>query len=334
MILKHKHRMIVSHSEITTWKTCRMKWMWQYYEKLRPVQQNKPITIGSLGHVGIAALLENKNWMSAIATAAESYKRPDMFEDEIMAVDKMASDVQTMVGMYVKTYAQNDKFKLVGSEIPFEIPIAGVKHKCIGYFDAMVEDSQGNKWLMEHKFPSQQFRSWEDTELSTQLGIYQWAAMRIGTPVMGIIYNQILAKTPQMPKLLKNGQAMSRAEIYCDWDMYKRCLESNGFNPAEYAEEMIPKLYSKKFCERYTILRNYDQVRMYAEELATVAYTLVSGHKHIYMCDNPIHCRSCQFRELCMEKVRGRDPEHMIEAAYYRQDSVDYKPGDTLVDSI
>ena len=43
----------------------------------------------------------------------------------------------------------------------------------------------------------------------------------------------------------------------------------------------------------------------------------MASRKRIYMCDSPLLCSSCQFKELCLESVRGRDPQNLVEAGAF-----------------
>lgn len=317
MILSAIHRPEVSFSEILTWKTCRMRWFWSYHLNLAPITAKRPLSVGRMGHVGLAAYLQGEDWNAAIDKEAEEAIK-HMFQEDAEQLLQWRDTSKQLVTRYAQHYV-NDRFKVLHVEVPFELKPRGLRNnRWIGYIDTILQDESGDNWLVEHKFPEQQFRSEEDMDLSTQIGMYQYIADRLGIKVIGTIYNQILAKLPATPKINMNG-SISRSEIYCDWETYADFVVANGGMSTDYIADMFPKLAGKEFFRRHFIYRPKTQVALYREELEAVTWSLIAKRKHIFMSDNAINCRGCSYKELCMEKARGRDPQNMIDSMYQQK---------------
>lgn len=325
MIFKHPHRIEVSYSELSTWKTCRTKWYWGYGLNLEPRTQNIKMTVGKFGHIGMAAMLKREDWERAMYLASEELKKSnELWADEIEIIDDAHMKARSILYRYERTLDWKS-FKVIGTEISFEVSVPYVKHKLIGIIDAVIEDNAGSLWIVEHKFPAQ-LRPIEDIEMSMQIGIYQYVMQKLKLPVVGTIYNQLIAKVPQLPQLNKNG-SMSRTDIACDWETYRAELLRNRLEPSDY-HDMEEKLNKKIFFHSHRLYRSQQQVKVFGQEIAAATYELVRTRKSIFMSESAINCRSCQFRELCMEVLRGRDPIDMIEAAYKQRESKAHSAGE------
>lgn len=305
----------VSFSSIQTWKTCRLRHHWRYDRNLEPNRYEPRMTLGTLCHAGIEGWLTYKYIGSIIATKAQEFaSERGYFEEEQGALNELAILAQNVVSRYIDDHTHWLKaHRPVVVEEPFDLKIPGTRNRIQGRFDAILKDANG-LWLAEWKFPAR-FRSEEDVELSTQLAIYQWAAIRCGYPVIGILYNQILPRLPAIPEQNKNGTT-SRKEIMTDWETYAATVRERGEDPSLYEEEMKPKLANKEFFRSYRIYRTPEQVEHYVEELVAVSRDINSPKRRVYACENSIHCGGCQYREICLEAARGRDPEEIIASAY------------------
>ena len=307
----------VSFTEISAWKTCRRKWWWRYDQLIEPKNLAPQITMGTLCHIGMAACLKHEDHEKAIVAKVELElaKFPDMFDEErdvLLQQSDLAVHVveRAVTGGPWASNLENARH----TERMFDVAIPKCKHHVMGVFDTFLSDYYG-WWLTEWKFPKV-FRQEDDTELSTQLAIYQWAAPLMGfKPVVGILYCQILPKLPQVPEQNKNGST-SRREIYTDWQTYAATVKLRGESPESYEEEMKPKLAEKDFWRMFRIYRTPEQVAGFVPELRATACDIATKKKRIYPCENSIHCGGCMYRELCLEMARGRDPSNVIEQSF------------------
>jgi hypothetical protein len=221
----------------------------------------------------------------------------------------------TVVGNYTRRH-EEDGLSIVATEKQFDVKLPGFGARLTGFWDALVKDQAGRLWIMDHKFVfNGQFRNEWELDMDLQLGIYHWAALMLGLPVVGTIYNMIRAEAPRMPALLKDGKALSRAAIVTDWHTYKQAIEAHGFNVADYWE-MEAKLSTVKFYERHCIDRTSAQVSMFAEDMLQRTIDMRRRNKSIYMTPSRNNCTSCPFRDLCTAKLRNHDLDDYMKTLY------------------
>jgi len=304
---RNKH---FSWSQIQAWCACRMKWYWTYEVGIVRKRVERAPFIGACGHVAIAAKLRGDNYEQAVCDWLEQEisKKP-LFEEEETEYREMADLVIKIMSRYLDNY--DDDFEPILVEHKFEIPIRGIKTRLIGYWDGIVRGQDGHMWLLEHKFPKQRFRTENDLELDGQIGTYQYAAHRLGYPIVGTIYNQILGRVPATPKLNKDG-SVSRAAIYTDWQTYRDFVVKQKLDPADYLE-MKEKLADFKFFQRNYIYRSIKEVRLFARDMERRIWDMQKSKKHIYRSESFITCGMCSYRELCLESMRGGDIQYIIE---------------------
>jgi len=305
-------RQRISWSEINTWCTCREKWRWMYEVGIVPKRAAAAPAIGSCGHAAVAALLRGRDWGQAIdAWVKERLDEQPLFDEEADEIRAMGDLVKGVVERYTRHY-ETELFEPVRVECKFEIPIRGLRLTLIGYWDAIVRGTDGHLWLMEHKFPKSRMRSEDDLVLDGQIGTYQYAAHRAGFPVIGTIYNQLLARLPAEPSVNKNG-SLSRAAVYTDWETYRAAVVKRGLDPNDYLD-MREKLAGYEFFRRTYIYRPMEEIRLFARDLERRIWDLTKRHKHIYRSESFITCGRCAYRELCIETLKGgRNIDYMIE---------------------
>lgn len=302
----------VSWSQIRTWTTCRQKWYWLYRVGIVPKRMRRAPSIGSCGHVALAAVTAGTDWEAAVDAWLQEELAKPMFDEEVEEYHKVADLVRGIIPRYIAHY--QDTFEPVVVERRFDIPVSGVKTRLVGYWDAIVKDRDGKLWLKENKMPQHGFRTYEDLILDGQIGVYQWAARRSGFPVVGTIFDQLLAKLPAEPSVNKDG-SLSRAKVYTDWETYKARLLERGLDPANYAE-MEDKLSGFEFFKRDYIYRPPSEVKQFTEGMQQKVWELSATRKRIYRCDSFINCSGCDYRELCIEQAKGRDVQDLIEMSF------------------
>lgn len=323
-----------SWSEIDAWSTCRQRWHWAYGRNLEPRHSSPTPTFGSCGHEALAAMMRGQDWNAAI----DQWLRNELstrvlLEGEDLDYYGIADTIRRIIPRYLEHYS-ND-VQAVAVEHKFSVPIAKTSMLLEGYFDAIVVDALGRYWLKETKFPHDSFRSEEMVELDGQLGVYHYAALRSGFPIIGIIYDQVLARLPTIPDVTQKG-TLSKANIRCDWKTYKECVLALGQDPADY-DDMRMKLADKCFFKRYFVYRPIEEVRNFVDDMNRRIWDMSRSRAHIYMSENRINCMICPFRELCLTKLKGADLEGVIERQFAprrsrRDDSELINPKEIVLD--
>jgi hypothetical protein len=325
MYLKQEHPPSVSASEIAVWKQCRQKWYWQYFLRVEPSVTHTKLAQGTMAHAGIAAALGGANVEQAVAKSAFDLDRdiPIEIDGELVGGMGTANDEIASVSSCVEKWDRESNLrerKLISSEVKWEVPARDGKRQMPGVtwngrMDALLTiGGYGDEpWGLEAKFVGQ-FRSEESVELSSQLAMYL-LFMREQTANPKLIYLQILNKVPAVPNVNKTG-GISRSPINTDWDTYRAAIVANGYYPEDYAD-IRERLSGKRFWTEQVVTRPEARLAEERSALYDVSVEIMAKRKRVYMCDSPFLCKSCQFRDLCLETVRGRDPLELIESGAY-----------------
>jgi len=305
----------VSWSEIRTFSQCSMKHYWRYIEELKPrVAQIAP-SRGSAGHRALAAFYRGEDWRKELDNwLEEQIKDQELFDEEEIAFEKVVEEAKKIIPRYIATYAEAEaQWDILEVETEFEIPVRGYDATYVGYVDLLIKDSNDHVWVVEHKFPQRRFKKPERLELDGQLVLYQYAMKKLtGFDVNGVIYNQLLWKLPVKPSINKDG-SVSRANIKSDWPTYRAALLEADEDPMDYLD-MKDKLSRKDFFQRHRFYKNEDELSNYMQDINRRALTVLSENRHVYMNgSSSFLCPGCDFRDLCVEYIKGGDVEFLIE---------------------
>jgi hypothetical protein len=342
----------ISYSAISTFNTCRMKHYWIYDRQLeKQVFDPKPM-LGSMGHAALEALYSGQNHIVHLARWAKQEiekVKDDIFEETREHYWQLADLVGEIVDRYIEHHAVADKaLTMVSVEQEFAVKLPGLGRELIGFWDALVRDISGRYWIRDYKFVGGKFKTDDDTgklvlssggqfrqdwelELDLQIGLYQWAALALGIPVVGTIYDQIRAGVPKVPELLKSGKGVSRSRIATDWPTYRNVIVENGFDPDDYADVMGWSSMTEWF-RRSVIIRTPDEIENFALDTFAKVKEMQQSERNrkrtgiVPMTPSRMNCSPCAFRELCLERIKGRDVESLIE--------MDYQPRSRRADHI
>jgi hypothetical protein len=327
MYLKQEHRPSVSASEIAVWKQCRQKWYWQYLLRIEPAVTHTKLAQGTMAHAGIAAALSGESVEIAVTKSAMDLSRSLLLSVDGEQIDTtQADDEINTISACVKKWNRESGIRegaLIASEVEWEVPVRAGRRRLPGVtwngrMDALIAVGEsGEKWGLEAKYVGR-FRSEESVELSSQLAMYllfmQEQKVGISQPPR-LIYLQILNKMPAVPSVNKTG-SISRSQTNTDWDTYREAVVANGYNPEDYSD-MREKLAGKRFWAEQVVTRSENRLAEEREALYDVTAEIMQKRKRIYMCDSPFLCQSCQFRDMCLETVRGRDPMELVESGAF-----------------
>lgn len=316
----------ISFSEMLTWGRCRQQHEWIYGMNLEPVSDtpSPKRDFGTVGHLGLEAYYRGSTPDATIATdyalvmdrwfQKESLKR-NLWSEDQEAFRTLVETAAKVVGNYIRHH-EEDGLQIIETEKRFDVKLPGFGARLTGFWDALALDKSGRFWIMDHKFVfNGQFRAEWELEMDLQLGIYHWAALLLGLPIVGTIYNMIRAEAPRIPPLLKDGKALSRAAIITDWPTYKAAIEENGFNVADYLE-MEAKLATVRFYERHYVDRTDAQIANFADEMLRRTGDMRRKNAAIYMSPSAGNCSSCPYRDLCTAKLRGHDLRDYVSTLY------------------
>lgn len=292
----------LTHSRIMARQQCPMKEHLHYVERLRPCEIQWSLTIGTAWHRGIEELAKGASEDEAVRAglAALDWIRPAN-EEEQYKLDLERARVEVMIRFAVRRFRPR---KTVAVEKEFLLPIVNPatrrksrKFALGGKVDAIVEDEDGELWILENKTVGtslEQFRG--SYGLSHQLTTYVYAVSRmLERPVAGVIVRAIV-KSRAEPK--KKG-----GEIVESWDEYKaRLLEM-------YETE------SEKYLSEDVVLRSTEQIEQFERELWLETQERLWQEKTGIIRHNTANCSlygGCPFRPLCLGVEGARESMYRV----------------------
>ena len=179
------NNIVVSYSEIDTYRQCPLKHTWAYKERWRkPADAGGALAKGSLWHL---VLEEHYLALEGGGTLADARKAVDVHLFDTQT--GLQTPVQELIGwMYdghVAHWGDDPKWEILAVEYPFVINLADPDgnpspYDIKGKIDLVVRNrDNGTIWVVDHKsganLPDQM-----DLEIDDQFGLYVWALNQPG----------------------------------------------------------------------------------------------------------------------------------------------------------
>lgn len=366
--IKHTQKLddMVSISQITTFLKCPRAWLYTYGERLQKRVDRPYLTIGKLCHKGMEAawryVYENQApvpdappmsadveylacdaGIVAIAAEYDKYMSENTFlEEEIPMQEQILRDSMAVFRhawyefeprRYRVVEVMEKRVRVPAIELHFVIPCHGSKG-LHGLIDVVLEEIEtGYIWCTDYKF-RRSLSPDEEEATNIQNLVYSHVMHKMGYNVTGTMTWQHLNTPPAIPATLKDPTKVSRAKIKTDWGTYAAYVESIGGDPAEYEEEMVPKLAeivwshaTKETRNELTMGNAFDTI------IHPTAYNISSSHKLIAAgqrestrwkrrfapCMFPWNCKTCGHLELCQAELRGYDADFIKKTEYKKR---------------
>lgn len=346
----------VSYSQVQMFQSCPYKWQLQYERNIRPVQTDLSLELGTLMHAGVAAILLNQEPETGVFELADRTSpqwrdyldNPDMEENAVANPNSFTIGQIAALQTYqlvIKALPLLERFQakllqegwgvVVHQGMPMvEFPINRHLDGDLwfhGVVDAVLKEKDtGMVWVVDFKF-REQIQTDTSDDYETQTALYAQSLREMGIKVDGSLIYQVCTRLPAEPTMNQPTKtkplAMSRADIFTDWDTYRAALIREGIEPAEY-EDMRLKLVGKKF---YHQSRTYRSVlsldRAWAEFVENVSYMLDSlplfeqrHHRngHAPRRISSFSCPRCPMQAFCMQEYNGQDASTLIGTQYQK----------------
>lgn len=175
-------RLLVSQSEVDTFRTCRQKWGFRYLEGLVPRTEGKALRVGRAVHDGIAAAyragmaaggpvdagtLRLKARRGVVRHFAETLGYPEACHEDRLELDEetrelLERSIDTAI-RFVNAFVVRDleRYEVIAVEERFELPLRdgnGTRRPgvdTLGFIDLVLRDPASNEWIVgEHKTTS------------------------------------------------------------------------------------------------------------------------------------------------------------------------------------
>lgn len=273
----------VSWSEVKTFQRCPKQHEYKYVERLVPKQRQRPLFLGNWIHAALQTHYVEGDWRKGHQLYVDEWNK--LFEEEKEALRKrgrgMSPPFPEIVERIMKSYLwyyRDEGWTVKAVEQEFEVPtplvVNGVRQHLKGIIDLVVEDPNGQLWVVDHKTASTIPEPTSFHAMDPQLMLYPWAAKQAwGWDVAGIYYNYIKSKPPGIPQLNKDG-SLSRRKLVTDYPTLARFLKQNGYDLADFADQLRPLRKHSPLLRRYRYPRE-------AQVTKEVLLDVLSVTKHI-----------------------------------------------------
>lgn len=193
--------------------------------------------------------------------------------------------------------------------------------------DWIVYDEETNGVMLADYKVRGQFTTEEDAETDVQAPFYIEVLRRLGLEVSGDMHIQILSSPPAQPKTNKDG-SMSRAQVRTTWPLYEKALRKAGLDPADYRDDMEPKLSGVKFVYLLRSLRTIDETfALWNEVVIPTAEAMSKRKKWKTRNFGFMNCKGCWAKAFCLAELRGEDTDFLLKTQYIDSDN----PSDRLL---
>jgi len=227
----------VSHSQLSTYGSCRQKWYYGYVEKIKPKKTSSNFYFGTLFHLGLEMYYANvrDGVLDNIYILDEIAKRHNYEVAKLSLHDfetkeqyeQIYTDVVSLVEWYIKrqdvapftnTFREQNAprfpegFKVLGLEYSKQVSHANLKVPLFGRFDMVIEDpTTGHLYIVDHKTTKNVSEDMA-TYYMDQAYFYMAMAAHITDDVIdprrikGVIFNCIKKSLPKQPKKSADGK--------------------------------------------------------------------------------------------------------------------------------
>ena len=300
-----------SYSQIRTFGKCQYKWHLNYKEGLIPPPSNA-MSFGKFGHKMIENILLDRDILHDIVVGEGEFDMTEMDE-----IQDMIDDARSVVELFLDTLPLSDwetvtldGEPLVEKKLEMDL---GRGSQYIGYIDWVARHKpSGQVWLWDFKFRGSFLPDWTE-ELDLQKPTYMKHLYDLGVEPIGTISCQIKNKAPKVPTVTKKG-GLSKAKITTTWETYLKAVVDNGLDPADYAD-MKEKLdgnswfqLSRSFRHPEEIDRTWNEVFLRTVDKIEMQWGMTTPPPRSI---DFMSCNMCQFRDICIEDLKGRDTEDL-----------------------
>lgn len=307
--------LIVSYSQIHTWRLCSRKYHYKYNEQLEPKVKALQLKQGDVIHQALEAYSKGENWKKVLNRISQ--------ENEILALEdgdielkQIIKNSIKIIRNYIRSW-EDDRWNYIFVEKEFDpIFLCEVQGQRIGLvikIDGLIEDEDGRLWLIERK-TNQKFKDPESRIRDLQTSLYCWVLWKLGYDVQGVIWDEVRTKLPTVPKVLKNGLISKRKNIDTDYVTFKKALKNNGQTIEGY-EDILERLEFNTFFRRQPFPADKEFVKNIVKDFKSTVVRLVK-YRYKPIAEVSFICGNCDYYHLCMADLKGLDTEFMKKASY------------------
>lgn len=233
---------VVSYSEIDTYRQCGHKWELGWRERWRPAAQSPALKRGTDFHT----LMEYHYQVARVGRAGGQWPGPEaMLErarDDVLGgcTDEERELLEWMYAGYLECYGFDPDWEVLATEysgtadlpdLGPDYPLFRLKFK----IDLIARDPRGQIWSWDHK-TAKNLPNQLEIDLDDQHGLYTWALRALGKDVFGSVHN--VCRTERLKRGMELGERFKRWTTYrTDVELDNIAMEAVRTAAAAYAWE-------------------------------------------------------------------------------------------------
>ena len=291
----------VSNSMVTTFQSCKRKFLLSYLFKLTPKVIAKPFIFGTYFGEGLDMFYE-KGQINLDTILNRYWEKFETFEnflspDEYLEYDKQAAMLEGLLDGYQKFYEKDlKKYKYICHEKEFSFPILETgnrKYNYAGKIDLMLQLIKTlEDVLVEHKTSSQVTAGYiNKLSLDTQVTGYILGALSEGFDPKRILYNVNVKSRLKLKKTEKNDDYLKRIILDYENEPEKYFIRENLSRSSAELDSFEAELAEK--------IIDLDVMLMVADN-----FDPKKDFKYFYKCESQCntHWGLCPFFKVCAGK--------------------------------
>lgn len=339
----------MSVTERGTFRECRRRWFWEYGLRKAPKAPQMNLWFGTGIHAALAAyygaiLLGSGSPLDAALGEFEAWYDAEMLDPQKQDRWFQFNELYELgIGM-LRNYATYDReFPLtaLGDVVSVEeetqiVPVLDLNREPVpdvylaGRIDLTLQRRDGRFVIVDHKTRTTAQNA-QALEIDDQLTGYCYLHWRTTGKVPALaIYNVLIKRVPEPPKVLKNGDLSLDIRQPTTYELYLLALRDRGYsndnindNDGGKYHAILTYLQSpaawERFFQREITTRNEAEMlsferRLYYEVMDMLA---VRERKELrYPGPSPFRCGHCPYLQPCKASEDGGDADALLEYLY------------------
>ena len=308
-----------NQSRVKTFNRCPKQYEYKYIQLLNPKKKVRPLYGGSWTHRALETYYSEGDWKIGHQEYVREWDK--LFDEEKQQLSQKFGPMPDAISRIMRSYEwyyRNDGWKPVMVEQILEVEtpliIKGKRVVFKGRLDLVIEDENGQYWLIDHKTATRIPDPTSYHAMDPQLMLYPWAAqIQYKIEIAGVIYNYVRSKPPSVPGINKDG-SISRRKVDTDYPTLLLFLKKNGYDPADFVDALRPLAKRSPFLRRYRLPRE-SQV---TKEVLLDTLSVVKRTQETKRFTRTItrECGQCSYHDLCRAELNGFDTTMMRETNY------------------
>jgi CRISPR/Cas system-associated exonuclease Cas4 (RecB family) len=330
---------VITHSAMKTFRRCPRQYWYKYILRLKPRAVGTPLKRGTWMHELLETHHKGENWKMRHVELCKQYD--ELLDEERDYYGNLPEECYALMRAYVYYYKQ-DAWQTRETEYTIEtqLPMKSATVIYRGRVDILFDDLFG-LWIGDHKthrsLPDLTFRL-----LDAQSALYLWAALDVGLPVEGFMWNYLVTAAPSKPRVVKAGDRLYKKMGATDYHTFgteiKRLLRTGElrFVPSD-VKETLAKLkamqhvpgepQTSQFFRRDRLEKD---PRMLDQVVSEAVHTVARIRKYPFNRPELIErvidrgCSYCSFRDLCTVELLGGDTRYLLKNNFKEGDPMEY----------